>query len=150
MGNSSSGALTKKEAEELVQARMSSYRHPCCSQYSRFFPPQQTQFSLPKIYELYEHFTSISGSISKDGLIDKAEFKKALGMKESLFVDRVFTLFDKDTSGKRAATLRSALPPAACSHGLLLHPHHSFLHGRHHQLSGIFDGLVRLLPICKP
>jgi hypothetical protein len=65
---------------------------------------------------LYEHFTSISGSISKDGLIDKAEFKKALGMKESLFVDRVFTLFDKDTSGARAATLRSALPPAACSH----------------------------------
>jgi Ca2+-binding EF-hand superfamily protein len=60
---------------------------------------QQTQFSMAKIYELHEHFSSISGSISKDGLIDKAEFNKALGMKDSLFVDRVFTLFDKNSDG---------------------------------------------------
>jgi hypothetical protein len=37
MGNSSSGALTKKEAEELVQARMSSYRHPMLLPVLTFF-----------------------------------------------------------------------------------------------------------------
>ncbi len=54
---------------------------------------------MAKIQELHEHFISISGSVTKDGLIDRAEFTKALGMKDSLFVDRVFNLFDKNGDG---------------------------------------------------
>lgn len=59
---------------------------------------------MAKIQELHEHFTAISGSVTKDGLIDRAEFTKALGMKDSLFVDRVFNLFDKNGDGAPALT----------------------------------------------
>jgi hypothetical protein len=60
---------------------------------------------MAKIHELHEHFSSISGSLTQDGLIDKAEFQKALGMKDSLFIDRVFTLFDKNGDGAPAEAL---------------------------------------------
>ena len=66
---------------------------------------------MQKISELHEHFTSISGSVTKDGVIDKAEFRRALGMKDSLFVERVFTLFDKNGDGAPAPSPRAACSP---------------------------------------
>jgi hypothetical protein len=93
---------------------------------------------MQKISELHEHFTSISGSVTKDGVIDKNEFRKALGMKDSLFVDRVFTLFDKNGDGA---------PSVAVLCLFSLSP--SRLVRRHHQLQGVPDGPLRVLPLCQ-
>ena len=93
---------------------------------------------MAKIQELHEHFTAISGSVTKDGLIDRAEFTRALGMKDSLFVDRVFNLFDKNGDGAR---LRSAPSRQRLNR--------SALRGRYHQLSGVFDRVIRVLPFSQ-
>lgn len=37
-----------------------------------------------------------------DGFIDKAEFEKALGLKASLFCDRIFMIFDKNSDANIA------------------------------------------------
>mmetsp|Transcript_10869 Transcript_10869/g.19033 ORF Transcript_10869/g.19033 Transcript_10869/m.19033 type:complete len:187 (-) Transcript_10869:337-897(-) len=55
-----------------------------------------THFTEEDVKKLYGHFRSISGSIADDGLIDKAEFRQALGLPGSLFVDRMFALFDEN------------------------------------------------------
>lgn len=41
----------------------------------------------------------MAGSGTNDGVIDKAEFQMALGLKDSMFVNRMFRLFDKDGNG---------------------------------------------------
>ncbi|HBL10749.1 MAG TPA: ferric reductase [Cyanobacteria bacterium UBA11162] len=46
--------------------------------------------------ELQQSFTKIA---EKDQQIDRAEFKKALGLKDEYFADRLFSIFDKDNSG---------------------------------------------------
>jgi len=80
MGNTHSGSnkLKKQELRKLVEV---------------------THFDIEEIQKLYEQFRSISSSRQDDGVIDKAEFQQALGLKDSLFVDRMFSLFDADTDG---------------------------------------------------
>ena len=80
MGNQNSGnnKLKKQELRKLVEV---------------------THFDIEEIQKLYEQFRSISSSRQDDGVIDKTEFQQALGLKDSLFVDRMFSLFDADTDG---------------------------------------------------
>ena len=46
--------------------------------------------------ELRQVFTKIAG---EDKQVDQKEFKKALGLKDEYFADRLFSIFDKDNSG---------------------------------------------------
>ena len=46
--------------------------------------------------ELRQAFTKIAG---KDQQIDRSEFKKALGLKDEYFAERMFSLFDNDRTG---------------------------------------------------
>lgn len=55
---------------------------------------QSSHFDRTQVEKLYELFKVISASGDDDGLIDKSEFQKALGLKRNLFVDRMFELFD--------------------------------------------------------
>jgi len=55
---------------------------------------QQTHFSEEEIKKLHAHFKKISTSIQNDGVIDLAEFQQALGLKNSAFAERLFTVFD--------------------------------------------------------
>jgi NADPH oxidase 5 len=52
--------------------------------------PRQT------LEELRQVFTKIAG---EDKQIDRTEFKKALGLKDEYFADRLFSIFDTDSSG---------------------------------------------------
>ncbi len=58
-----------------------------------------TLVEMDEIQKLYDQFRGISSSRDDDGVIDKMEFQTALGLKDSLFVDRMFSLFDGDTDG---------------------------------------------------
>ncbi|TMW61506.1 hypothetical protein Poli38472_012697 [Pythium oligandrum] len=55
-----------------------------------------THFSDDEIVALHLHYDLISSTKREDGLIDRSEFQTALGftVKESLYVDRIFQLFD--------------------------------------------------------
>lgn len=55
---------------------------------------QSSHFDRTQVEKLYELFKVISSSGDDDGLIDKSEFQRALGLKRNLFVDRMFELFD--------------------------------------------------------
>jgi len=55
---------------------------------------QSSHFDRTQVENLYELFKAISASGEDDGLIDKTEFQKAMGLKRNLFVDRMFELFD--------------------------------------------------------
>eukprot|EP00741_Cyanophora_paradoxa_P021310 tig00021348_g20570.t1 len=57
-----------------------------------------THFCPEEVKILYQHFKAISGALVDDGLIDKDEFKAALGMNahNNLFCDRLFSLFDSN------------------------------------------------------
>jgi Ca2+-binding EF-hand superfamily protein len=46
--------------------------------------------------ELRQVFTKIAG---EDKQIDQTEFKKALGLKDEYFANRLFAIFDNDNSG---------------------------------------------------
>eukprot|EP00689_Sawyeria_marylandensis_P001979 EC822816.1.p1 GENE.EC822816.1~~EC822816.1.p1 ORF type:complete len:200 (+),score=79.99 EC822816.1:26-601(+) len=78
MGNQPNAKLKKSELEKLVE---------------------NTHFDADEIQALYEKFKSISASREDDGVIDKKEFQQALGLKDSLFVDRMFSLFDGNKDG---------------------------------------------------
>uniref|UniRef100_A0A7S2BEW1 EF-hand domain-containing protein n=1 Tax=Florenciella parvula TaxID=236787 RepID=A0A7S2BEW1_9STRA len=82
MGNSHGGSrvckLKKKEIKALVA---------------------KTHFSVEEIKALWLHFRLISSSEKDDNLIDRVEFQKALGLKNSTFVDRMFAIFDADGDG---------------------------------------------------
>jgi serine/threonine-protein phosphatase 2B regulatory subunit len=55
-----------------------------------------THFSADEVVALHAHYDLIGASKREDGLIDRSEFQTALGftVKESLYVDRIFQLFD--------------------------------------------------------
>ena len=57
-----------------------------------------SHFTSEEIVALHIHFDQISITDRDDGLIDQGEFQSALGFsnKTSLYVDRIFQLFDKD------------------------------------------------------
>mmetsp|Transcript_5663 Transcript_5663/g.14149 ORF Transcript_5663/g.14149 Transcript_5663/m.14149 type:complete len:264 (+) Transcript_5663:94-885(+) len=61
---------------------------------------QATNFDRKQVERLYEVFKVISSSSDDDGLIDKKEFETALGLKSSLFVDRIFAIFDRNSDHK--------------------------------------------------
>jgi Ca2+-binding EF-hand superfamily protein len=52
-----------------------------------------------EIDALHAHFRSIASSQTDDGQIDRGEFREAMGLSESLFVDRLFQLFDENDDG---------------------------------------------------
>mmetsp|Transcript_14907 Transcript_14907/g.16860 ORF Transcript_14907/g.16860 Transcript_14907/m.16860 type:complete len:203 (-) Transcript_14907:2225-2833(-) len=81
MGNKVSGAssLKKREIKEYMQ---------------------RTHFDYNEIDALYNHFKSIASSKNDDGVIDRKEFQSALGLSESLFLDRMFQLFDDKNIGQ--------------------------------------------------
>ncbi|KUF97935.1 Calcineurin B protein 2 [Phytophthora nicotianae] len=55
-----------------------------------------TNFTPEEVVALNVHYDLISSAKRDDGLIDRSEFQTALGftVKESLYVDRIFQLFD--------------------------------------------------------
>ncbi|POM64167.1 TKL/LISK/LISK-DD1 protein Kinase, partial [Phytophthora palmivora] len=55
-----------------------------------------TNFTPEEVVALHAHYDFISSAKRDDGLIDRSEFQTALGftVKESLYVDRIFQLFD--------------------------------------------------------
>ena len=59
-----------------------------------------THFDETEICALYNHFRYIAQSGKADGVIDKDEFQKALGLKNSLFLNRMFSLFDENNDNK--------------------------------------------------
>uniref|UniRef100_A0A6V2ZWM5 EF-hand domain-containing protein n=1 Tax=Heterosigma akashiwo TaxID=2829 RepID=A0A6V2ZWM5_HETAK len=58
-----------------------------------------THFTVDEVKALYIFFSSIAASNEDDGLIDRREFQQALGFKDSVFLDRMFAVFDKDGDG---------------------------------------------------
>jgi len=59
----------------------------------------QTHFGAEEIEALYRHFLSLASTNADDGQIDRKEFEQAIGLNESLFVDRLFSLFDENSDG---------------------------------------------------
>lgn len=57
---------------------------------------QSTHFTPEEVIALSVHYDLISSAARDDGLIDRSDFQTALGftVKESLYVDRIFQLFD--------------------------------------------------------
>lgn len=57
---------------------------------------QSTHFTSEEVIALSVHYDLISSAARDDGLIDRSDFQTALGftVKESLYVDRIFQLFD--------------------------------------------------------
>mmetsp|Transcript_7893 Transcript_7893/g.21563 ORF Transcript_7893/g.21563 Transcript_7893/m.21563 type:complete len:286 (-) Transcript_7893:120-977(-) len=60
---------------------------------------QATNFDRKQVERLYDVFKVVSSSDTDDGLIDKNEFESSLGLSHSLFSDRIFQLFDKNSDG---------------------------------------------------
>ena len=56
--------------------------------------------SQEEITKLYGNYHKIGKSETDDGVIDKSEFKEALGLKSSEFVNRMFNMFDEDGNGE--------------------------------------------------
>ncbi|KAF4325294.1 hypothetical protein BBO99_00000379 [Phytophthora kernoviae] len=57
-----------------------------------------SNLTVEEVVALHTHFDLISSAQRDDGLIDRSDFQTALGftVKESLYVDRIFQLFDSN------------------------------------------------------
>lgn len=75
MGNRNSTTMKRRQIAELVKL---------------------THFEEMEVQQIQEHFKRISESVRNDGVIDKEEFRKALGLRDNLFADRLFDLFDEN------------------------------------------------------
>ncbi|KAJ4462171.1 putative calcineurin B [Paratrimastix pyriformis] len=92
MGNRHSNSLKRREIQELLK---------------------RTHFDELELQQLRQHYNvchptrpelsfisqTISESIRRDGVIDRQEFQQALGLKDNLFADRIFQLFDENGDG---------------------------------------------------
>ena len=57
---------------------------------------KETNFSDAEVHALAIHFEGISSKVGGEHVIDRNQFKSALGFKDSLFLNRMFMLFDTD------------------------------------------------------
>ena len=56
-----------------------------------------TNFNEEEIHALNVYFDGLGKKKGKETEIDRAQFKSALGLKESLFINRMFLMFDTGT-----------------------------------------------------
>lgn len=65
---------------------------------------EKTKFSLEELGALHAQFMGIKGAEAEEGKADdqinREEFQRALGSKSSMFVNRIFDLFDENHDGK--------------------------------------------------
>ena len=61
---------------------------------------KETNFNEPEINAIAIHFEGISSKKGGEHVIDRNQFKSALGFKDSLFLNRMFMLFDTDGDGQ--------------------------------------------------
>uniref|UniRef100_A0A7S4AYN1 EF-hand domain-containing protein n=1 Tax=Chrysotila carterae TaxID=13221 RepID=A0A7S4AYN1_CHRCT len=97
-GTNETSSSTKQPdtAENVVAERSSKLLPANIRTYQLVKLCQDSHFDRTQVEKLYELFKKISCAGDDDGLIDKAEFQMALGLKKNLFVDRMFALFDED------------------------------------------------------
>jgi len=61
---------------------------------------ETTNFNEPEVQSLHGYFNDIAkNKVKKELVIDRNIFKAALGLKESLFINRMFLMFDTDGDG---------------------------------------------------
>ncbi|KAH7831168.1 putative serine/threonine-protein phosphatase 2B regulatory subunit [Monocercomonoides exilis] len=61
---------------------------------------EKTHFDEMELKQIWKHFARISSSKTVDGVIDKEEFKEALGLTGSdAIADRIFSVFDENGDG---------------------------------------------------
>ncbi|XP_010666401.2 calcineurin B-like protein 4 [Beta vulgaris subsp. vulgaris] len=73
---------------------------PACDNFSLL--AEDTVFTFDEVELLYDLFNRLSNSVVRDGFIQKEELQLALfknSMKRSLFLDRMFDLFDVNQNG---------------------------------------------------
>jgi hypothetical protein len=61
---------------------------------------KETNFNDAEVSALAIHFEGISSKVGGEQVIDRNQFKAALGFKDSLFLNRMFMLFDTDGDGQ--------------------------------------------------
>ena len=59
---------------------------------------EKTHFETSEVTALHAHFSMLSEE-KNDQLVNIVDFQRSLQIKSSLFVERIFTLFDKDRDG---------------------------------------------------
>lgn len=58
---------------------------------------EATNFNEDEVHALSVYFEGIGDKKGKEIVIDRVKFKSALGLKESLFINRMFLMFDTGT-----------------------------------------------------
>ena len=65
---------------------------------------ETTNFNEPEVQSLHGYFNDIAkNKVKKELVIDRNIFKAALGLKESLFINRMFLMFDTGKKHQRSA-----------------------------------------------
>lgn len=80
--------------------RVSTHTHCTCAKSHPYAPPVEPD-EIRALYNQFETFktTTDDGKEGPEAVINRKEFQLALGCRDSLFVDRIFQLFDKNTDG---------------------------------------------------
>jgi Ca2+-binding EF-hand superfamily protein len=76
-----------------------------------------THFEAEEVVALYEHFKAVANKGGSDEMIDRAMFLSSLGIKGSIFLDRMFTIFDSDHDGKISFSQYLAGLSVLCARG---------------------------------